>query len=283
MRSNRAARAKGGAAVLRAMYRVGLLGIVQRDRVRGEWRQRFLRPGEAAFDGNGTLPPAAHYLVHPVLCDVIGRINPAYLQRTDRHNIVGYDRPWRDGHGSIDLATDQQQRCVLKADVHGFGTLMRAGADAPVRRAMEDAVRRWAPASAIVEVGAGDSALIVDDDPIALAQTARHLIDEVYQAAGQPRLRVALHFGAVHTRQRDSDLAWLVAGGEAVLCAARVEPFVEPGQVWATEEFRQQLQERPSLWRTVAIEPPAGESRFNVSKAGSNEPALWVRLYRLEF
>ncbi|MEO7853651.1 MAG: hypothetical protein ABIR94_15565 [Rubrivivax sp.] len=94
---------------------------------------------------------------------------------------------------------------------------------------------------------------------------------------------MALHHGAVHTRQRDSDLAWVVAGGDAVLCAARVEPVVEPGQVWATEEFRQRLQERPSLWRTAAIEPPAGESRFNVSKPGSGEPALWVRLYRLEF
>ncbi len=270
--------------VLWAMYRVGLLGIVQRDRVRGDWRQRFLRPGEATLDGDGALPHATHYLVHPVLTDLIGRINPGYLRRMDLQNIIGYDRPWRDGHGSsIDFATDQQPRCVLKADVHGFGTLMREGTDKPVRRAMEDAVRRWAPTSAIAEVGAGDSALIVDDDPIALAQTARHLIDEVYQAPGQPRLRVALHFGAVHTRQRDSDLAWLVEGGDAVLCAARVEPLVEPGQVWATEEFRQQLQERPSLWRTVAIEPPAGETRFNVSKAGNGEPALWVRLYRLEF
>jgi class 3 adenylate cyclase len=160
---------------------------------------------------------------------------------------------------------------------------MRAGNNKPVRQAMEDAVRRWAPSSAIVEVGAGDSALVVDDDPIALAQTARHLIDEVYQAPGQPRLRVALHYGTVRTRQRDSDLARLIAGGDAVLCAARVEPFVEPGQVWATEEFRQQLQERPSLWRTVAIEPPGGQSRFNVSKPGSAEPELLVRLYRLEF
>ena len=33
----------------------------------------------------------------------------------------------------------------------------------------------------------------------------------------------------------------IIAGGEAVLCAARVEPHVEPGQIWATEEFRAQL------------------------------------------
>ena len=33
--------------VLAVLYRVGLLGYVQHDRTRGEWRQRFLRPGEA--------------------------------------------------------------------------------------------------------------------------------------------------------------------------------------------------------------------------------------------
>ncbi|MBS0445410.1 MAG: hypothetical protein JSR59_05600 [Proteobacteria bacterium] len=266
------------------LYRVGLLGYVQHDRVRGEWRQRFLRPGEATLDPDGTLPPASHYLVHPVLSDVIARLQPAYGQRMDRTNIIGYDRPWRDvaGH-EVHFEAYLRPCCVLKADVHGFGALMHAGADLPVRKAMEEAVRRWAPPGAIAEVGAGDAALVADDDPIALAQTARHLIDEVYRAPGQPRLRVALHYGDVQFRQGDADAPPLIVGGEAVLCAARVEPFVEPGQIWATEEFRAQLQERPSLWRTTQIEAPAGDAGFNVKKPGSSEPDLRVRLYRVEF
>lgn len=266
-----------------ALYRVGLLGYVQHDRVRGEWRQRFLRPGEAALDNEGHLPPATHYLVHPVLADVIGRINPAYLERPDRTNVVGYDRPWREPAGPVDFATQARSGCVLKADVAGFGAMMHEGTDRPVRQALEESVRRWSPSGAIREVGNGDSVLIFDDDPIALAQTARHLIDDVYQAAGQARLRVALHYGTVQTRQRDTDLATLIVGGDAVLCAARVEPVIEPGQVWATEEFRQQLQERPSLWRTISIDGPGADQRFNVSKSGNGEPDLWVRLYRLEF
>ena len=56
-----------GERVLDAMYRVGLLGYVQHDLVHGEWRQRFLRPGEATLAPNGALPRAPHYLVHPVL------------------------------------------------------------------------------------------------------------------------------------------------------------------------------------------------------------------------
>jgi class 3 adenylate cyclase len=220
--------------------------------------------------------------MHPVLSDLIARVNPAFAQRVDRVNIVGYERPWHES-GTVDLAASAQHRCVLKADVCGFGSLMRAGRDAPVRKALEEAVARWAPPSAISETGAGDSVLVADDDPVALAQLARHLMDQVYQAPGQPRLRIALHHGEVQTRDRDPDPGSIIVGGEAILCAARVEPVVEPGQIWATEEFREQLLERPSLWRSTPVLAASGADRFNVKKEGSAEPDLWVRLYRLEF
>jgi class 3 adenylate cyclase len=264
-----------------ALYRVGLLGYVQHDRVRGEWRQRFLRPGEATLEPNGTLPRATHYLLHPVLADVIARVNPGFAQRIDRVNIVGYDRPWREP-GPTDRTADTLLTCVLKADVHAFGNLMRSGIDAPVRKALEDAVRRWAPPGSIAEMAAGDAVMIAADDPVALVQTARHLMDDVYNAPGQPRLRIALHHGEVQTRQRISDLRTIVVGGDAVLCVSRVEPVVEPGQIWATEAFREQFLQRPSLWRTTAVAPPGGGEQFNVRKSGSLDPDLWVRLYRLE-
>src|SRR5438552_16582261 len=54
-----------------ALYRVGLLGYVHHDRIRGAWGQRFLRPGEATLERVGTLPPATHYLLHAVLTDEI--------------------------------------------------------------------------------------------------------------------------------------------------------------------------------------------------------------------
>lgn len=270
--------------VFSALYRVGLLGYVQHDLVSGEWRQRFLRPGEAPLQANDdTLPRATHYLLHPVLSDLIARANPAFAQRVDRVNIVGYDRPWHDaGPAGEGRETCTRPLCVLKADVHGFGGLMRAGADGPVRKALVDAVARWAAPTAICETGAGDAVLIADDDAVAMAQTARHLIDEVYTAPGQPLLRIALHHGEVHTRQRDIAPGNDIVGGEAILCAARVEPFVTPGQIWMTEEFREQFLQRPSLWRTVPIAPPGGGERFNVHKAATGEPDLWVRLYRLE-
>ena len=107
-------------------------------------------------------------------------------------------------------------------------------------------------------------------------------MDDVYQAPSRPRLRIALHHGEVQTHERDGDLAAVIAGGDAVLCVARVEPHVEPGQIWATEEFRHELSQRPSLWRTTRVPGRDGGDRFNVKKAGSAEPDLWVHLFRLE-
>jgi class 3 adenylate cyclase len=263
-----------------ALYRVGFLGYVHHDRVRGESVQRFLRPGEATLEPDGVLPRATHYLVHPVLSDVIGRANPAYLQRIDRMNIVGYGRPWRET-GTADHAVRVDMLCVLKADVYGFGTLMRSGADAPIRKALEEAVNKWSQGAVVTETRGGDALVIVHGDPVALAQMARQIMDEVYQAPGQPRLRMALHHGEVQTRQRADDPAAVIAGGDAILCTARIEPHVEPGQIWATEEFRQELSKKPSLWRTTPVPGPAGD-RFNVRKEGGTEPDLWVRLYRLE-
>ena len=265
-----------------ALYRVGLLGYVHHDWVRGEWVQRFLRPGEGTLSPDGVLPRATDYFVHPALSDVIGRFNPTYLARIERVTIVGYGRPWRESSGSASAPT-VRTLCVLKGDIHGFGALMRAGVDAPVREALEEAVKRNAQGAVCAEAGAGDSVLIAHEDPTALAQTARHLIDEVYRAPGQPRLRVALHYGAVQVRPRVGDGLPSIGGGEAILLASRVEPHVDPGQIWATEEFREQLLQRPSLWRTTPMPGPGDGGCFNVKKAGGDEPDLWVRLYRLEF
>ena len=265
-----------------ALYRVGLLGHLHHDWVRGEWVQRFLRPGEGTLEPDGVLPRATHYLVHPVLSDVIGRLNPGYLERIDRVEIVGYGRTWR-GTPTGDRAVTARTLFVLAGDVKGFAGLMRTGADAPVRQALDEALRKWARETIAAEVGAGDAVSIVHDDPVVLAQVARHLVDEVYRAPGQPRLRVALHYGEVLTSRRPGDGLPVIAGGDGVLCAVRVEPRVEPGQIWVTEEFRAQLAERPSLWRTTPVAGPDGANRINVKKEGGTEPDLWVELHRLEF
>jgi class 3 adenylate cyclase len=263
-----------------ALYKVGLLGWIQQDRVRGAFVQRFLRPGEGTLEPDGVLPQAPFYLVHPVLSDVISRANPDYLQRLDRVNIVGYERPWRQP--STDGEPEPRQLCVLKGDIDDFGAMIRAGADRPVQEALQRAVTAHTEGVLYREVTGGDSVLVVHDDPGALARMARRIVDDVFEAPGQPRLRAALHHGEVRVRSR-GDKPPLLAGGEAVLWATRVEPHVEPGQVWATEQFREELLRRPQLCRTTALRAPDGADHFNVKKDGSREPDMRVRLYRLDF
>jgi len=162
--------------------------------------------------------------------------------------------------------------CVLKGDIYGFGGMMQANTEVPVRQALEDAVRHWARRAVVAQTSAGDSVLIIHEDPVALAQTARHIVDEVYQATGQPLLRMALHYGEVQMQPSVDNQPPMIVGGNAILTAARVEPHVAPGQIWATEEFRQVLAERPSLWRTSHVAAPDGGEAFNVKRREGRSP-----------
>src|SRR5262249_1525151 len=198
------------------------------------------------------------------------RANPAYLQRIDRVNIVGYGRPWRETD-TVDHTIRVDRLSVLKADVYGFSTMMRSGADTPVRKALEEGGKKGGQGALITGRRGGDRIMIVHDDPVALAQMARQIMDDVYQAPGQPLLRMALHWGDVQTRQDAAETERVVAGGSAILLAARVEPHVAPGQIWATEEFRQQLVQKPSLWRGPPLPGPARDP-FHPKEGGKKEP-----------
>jgi class 3 adenylate cyclase len=166
--------------------------------------------------------------------------------------------------------------------------LMERGIDAPVRRAIEDAVARHAEGARSREITEGDHVLITHDDPALLARIARRILDDVYDAPGRPLLRMALHHGEV--RLQTSGTTAVVTGGQAIAVAARIEPRVTPGEIWCTEAFCAALERAPSLCRTVFLEPPAGaggqgphHGSFNVRKDGSDEADIWVRLFRVEF
>jgi hypothetical protein len=266
-----------------ALFKAGLLGHLHHDMVDGTRRQRFLRPGEGTFEPDGVLPRSTHYLVHPVLSHVVARLNHEFTTRIDRVNVVGNGRPWRDPN-----EPRAAQLCVLQADVRGMLGLMERGMDAPVRRAIEEAVERHAHTARSREITEGDHVLITHEDGAALARIARRILDDVYDAPGHPLLRIALHHGEV--RLQTGGASATVAGGQAIAVAARIEPRVKPGEIWCTEAFCAALARGPSLCRTIVLEPPAGTGgegphggAFNVRKDGSDEADIWVRLYRVEF
>ncbi|MFN8600764.1 MAG: hypothetical protein U0842_09825 [Candidatus Binatia bacterium] len=267
-----------------ALYKAGLLGWLEHDMVDNKRRQRFLRPGEGTFEPDGVLPRSTHYLLHPVLSQIIARLNHAYAERIDRVNVVGYRRAWREP----DEARPQELN-VLQADVRGMMALMEQGIDTEVRRAIDEAVTTHARGARSRDITEGDHILITHDDAGLLARAARRILDDVHDAPGKPLLRIALHRGEVRLQDTGGDSA-AVTGGQAIAVAARIEPRVTPGEIWCTESFRDELIRTEALCRTVPLAAPpalAGDGEyegfFNVRKDGSDETDIWVRLFRVEF
>ena len=90
---------QGGATGLEAfaaLFETGLLGVVHTDQLSGDQAQRFLTPGEYTFGAVRSLPLSHHYLVRSVLSGYLSGITPGYTDRTDRFNVIGNGRAWRD-------------------------------------------------------------------------------------------------------------------------------------------------------------------------------------------
>jgi class 3 adenylate cyclase len=265
-----------------ALFNAGLLGHVQYDPSRGMSIQRFLSPGDVSVDEETALPPASHYLVRPVLGEILAHLNPGYARSLDRSNILGADQVWKERKKpSSDYSL--QDLCVLYADIENFGRLMReAGADRTVREAFARVTKANTSGCVYVEVVNGDSVWIVHDDPNALLKIATRIKDDLFETPGNPELRIAADFGSVQLKRRHKKRATL-AGGEAVLRVARIEPRVTASEIWVTEEFKRELEKKPTLYSAVELRPEEGrdegQTHFNVRKP--DEGDILVKLYRI--
>jgi predicted amidohydrolase len=71
------------------LYKIGLLGVIERDNVTGEYRQRFLQPGEMTFENpKCILPQSKFYFIHPILTRRI-KYNESKEYQLDKKVIVG--------------------------------------------------------------------------------------------------------------------------------------------------------------------------------------------------
>jgi len=283
---NAATAAAGGSDghVFGILYRAGLLGCIHQDLVSGTRVQRFLRPGDEALDRGSDLPTSSHYLVHPVLAELVAEFSPEYARNIDPVNVVGDGRPWRERGESGDRR--ERALSVLKADIKEFSRFM----DSPdtgqaVGEALRKAVAQHAAHCLWYEVSEGDAVTIAHDDPNAVINAALRMSEDLFEAPGNPQLRIALDHGPVRLDDGPDGRA-VVVGGEPLRRAARIEPHVAAGEIWGTEEFRQALEARPTRYQATLVRPapssagPAGA--INVKKPGSSEPDIWVRLYRIE-
>ena len=77
----------------------------------------------------------------------------------------------------------------------------------------------------------------MDEDPNALIKVAKAVIVDVYEAPGNPLLRVAIDYGAVMVRH-DPD-GQLVTGGAPLRVASRIEPWVTPSEIGLSDPIKQ--------------------------------------------
>jgi class 3 adenylate cyclase len=259
--------------ILEFLHGVGLLGVVTTDHVAGSKIQHFLRPGQQSFDAAVPLPRSSHYFVHPILSDLVSRVNDDYIHNVDRTNVIGECRPWNDGRSEARL-------CVMKADIRGFSAIMASGADSDVHVLLHDIVQAHAAECPLAEVVEGDSLVIADENPRTILKVAKRIMQDLYEAPGNPELRVAIDCGAVemHPGRR------LVTTGTPFRVAARLEPHVAPGQIWVTEEFKDVLGQRPGLYKAVPLkdgDPESAPELLNIKKPGSAEPDELIAVHRI--
>lgn len=128
--------------------------------------------------------------------------------------------------------------------------------------------------------------MLVDDRVLVLIKAARRIMEEVSEAPGSPRLRVAIAAGPVGVRERGDDPP-AIEGGTAVLVASRIEPLVRPGEIWVTDEIRALLETTETIFRAEPVWPApdlaaAGtDGRVNLKKRDTGEQDIWVRLHRI--
>jgi class 3 adenylate cyclase len=271
-----------GAHAVYTLFNAGLLGIVQFDASRGAKAQRFLSPGDVSLDQEGSLPSSSHYLVRPVIAEITARHNADYAHNADLSNLIGGDRPWKEPKRAKS-GYAIQNLCVLHADIRNFSRLMQdVAADRGVREAFARSAKANASPCIYFEIVNGDSLWIVHDDPNVLLKAATRIKEDLFEAPGNPELRMAADFGSVQLRRGDKKRMSL-AGGEAVRRVARIEPRVRVSEMWVTEEFKRELEKKPTLYRAMELRPEQSEasSHFNVRKPDSGEADLFVKLYRI--
>jgi hypothetical protein len=267
--------------VFSALFRAGLLGVVDLDLASGRTVQKFLLPGERPFERENALPDSSHYALHPVLTALIAEANPSYVRNLERAHQIGPGRTWLD-------AERAEPMCAVRADVLRFSTYIQQGVRAgEVRDALHQAIERRRSECVYLQED-GDSFLMLHRQPREVIRLVKGIQADLFEATGEAQLRVAMDYGRVAVeRGATGDVLGVRRGHDVLRTVARIEPLVEPSQIWVTQRFKEALEQAPSFYqaeeieRDVRAEVRTADGTFNVRKAGSVEADEMIRLFRV--
>jgi hypothetical protein len=98
-----------------ALYRLGLLGVVRRNREQKDI-QMFRRPHDIEHEGSeARLPAERHYLIHPALDDIIAQASSDYIRAFHTRTVIGHGNRWREG---------KIFKCAAKGDLSRFSRVL---------------------------------------------------------------------------------------------------------------------------------------------------------------
>ena len=180
-------------------------------------------------------------------------------------------------------------RYVLKGDVKGHSVNMRDGLRTKAFATVFDAiVAEFGSRLDLAERSQGDSLLLIDANPVKLLQAARNIQRDLARSEFGAQLRIAGDAGFVEiaagARQKEPY-------GMALQNSARLEPHVESGQIYVTEDFVRHFEDDrgkhlPFDFARLGPEDlknlPWMDGLFDIAKAG-REDAILTAVYRVEF
>jgi hypothetical protein len=221
-----------------ALYRLGLLGVVRRNREQQDI-QIFRRPHDIEHDASKvTLPAERHYLIHPALDDIIAQASSDYIRAFHTRNVIGHGNRWREG---------KIFKCAAKGDLSRYSRVLN---DPVVGEHFAQYLgSEFEKCKKEVEYAAlesGDSVVLVDDSADRVLSAAQSLQRAVrgFQVPQDFRFGAAVGAIAFSTTRTDGQSVRAPSAGIVIRAAARIEPHAEPGTMLCTEEFLTELDER---------------------------------------
>ena len=264
-----------------ALYRLGLLGVVRRNREQKDI-QIFRRPHDIEHDGSkATLPAERHYLIHPALDDIIAQASSDYIRAFHTRNVIGHDNRWREG---------KIFKCAAKGDVSHYSRVL---SDAVVgehfARYLGIEFEKCKKEVEYAALEAGDLVVLVDDSADRVLSAARSLQRAVRRFQMPQDFRFGAAVGAIAflTTQMDGQSIRIPSAGIVIRTAARIEPHAAPGTMLCTEDFLSELDGRSRVLFTPVTEAPLqaaglllGDDGVAVIRKNDQEEAVETRLFQ---
>jgi hypothetical protein len=264
-----------------ALYRLGLLGVVRRNREQKDI-QMFRRPHDIEHEGSeARLPAERHYLIHPALDDIIAQASSDYIRAFHTRTVIGHGNRWREG---------KIFKCAAKGDLSRFSRVL---SDPVVgehfTRYLSGEFEKCKKEVEYAALESGDSVVLVDDSADRVLSAARSLQRAVrrFQMPQDFRFGAAVGAIAFSTTHTEGQSVRVPSAGIVIRAAARIEPHAAPGTMLCTEEFLSELDERSRLLFTPITQAsleglglPLGDDGVAVIRKNDHEEPVESRLFQ---